>query len=79
MPKTVLEDLRLQVEASTAVEASAVLLINGIAARQEAAIKKALENGATAEELAPLTEEVAHLKASGDALSAAILANTPQE
>ena len=77
MPNPVLDDLKAQVEASTAVEASAVTLINGIAARIQAAVDAALANGATAEQLKPVADEVAALKASSDALSAAVTANTP--
>jgi hypothetical protein len=73
----VLQTLADQVAASTAVEASAVALINGIAARQQAAIDAALANGATAAELAPVQAEADALKASSDALAAAVTANTP--
>ena len=73
----VLQTLADQVAASTAVEASAVALINGIAARQQAAIDAALANGAAAAELAPVQAEADALKASSDALAAAVTANTP--
>ncbi len=76
MPNPVLADLKAAVEKTTQVEASAVTLINGIAARIQAAIDKALENGATAEELQPLTDEVAQLNSQADALAAAVAANT---
>lgn len=54
---------------------SAIALINGIAARIQAAIDAALANGATAEELQPLSDEVVALKAKSDALAAAVAAN----
>lgn len=78
MPATdILAALQAQVTASTAVDASAVTLINGIGDRITAAVSAAIANGATAEQLAPVTDEVAALKASSDALSQAVTANTP--
>lgn len=74
---SVLDDLAAQVAANTAVEASATTLINGIAARIQAAVDAAIAGGATAEQLKPVTDEVASLKASSDALAAAVQANTP--
>ena len=77
MPAQVLTDLQAQVKANTDVEDSATLLINGIAARISAAVAAAIANGATASELAPVTDEIAALKKSADDLSAAVAANTP--
>jgi hypothetical protein len=77
MPKQILDDLAAAVADSNTVAASATTLINGFAARQQAAIAEALALGATAEELAPIQAEVDALKASASALSAAITANTP--
>ncbi len=77
MASAVLEALRLQVEKNTQVEASAVTLINGFATRLQAAVDAALANGATAAELAPVTDEIAAMNNSADALAAAITANTP--
>jgi hypothetical protein len=54
---------------------SATAFINGMAARIQAAVDAALENGATAAELQPVTDEVTALKAKSDALAAAIAAN----
>jgi len=62
-----LDDLTAQVASNDSVEASAVLLINGIAARIAAA-------GVDPTKLSALTTS---LKASADALSAAVVANTP--
>lgn len=73
----VLEELRKQVEETTAVVGSAVTLIDGIGGRIEAAVAAAIANGATAEQLAPVSAEVAVLKESSDALGAAVAANTP--
>lgn len=72
---TLLADLAAQVQATTEIEASAVKLINGIAARVQAAVDAAIANGATAEQLAPVTAEVAALKSSNDILAAAVAAN----
>lgn len=77
MPNVVLDSLKAQVQASTDAEASAVVLINGIGARVQAAVNAAIANGATADELAPVQDEVNAMKASADALSAAVVANTP--
>jgi hypothetical protein len=55
---------------------SAVTLINGISARIQAAVEAALANGATAEELAPVTEALAALDADANELAAAVQANT---
>lgn len=72
-----LKSLADQVTATTTVEQSAVTLINGFAARQQAAIDAAIAGGASADDLAPIQAEVDAMKASADALSAAITANTP--
>lgn len=77
MANPVLEALREQVEKTTAVEASAAALINGINDRLKEAVDKALANGATAEELAPVQTVVDSLTSSSDSLSAAVAANTP--
>jgi hypothetical protein len=62
-----LDDLTAQVKANADVEASAVILINGIAARITAA-------GTDPAKLSALT---ASLKSSDDTLAAAVVANTP--
>lgn len=76
MPNTILEDLKAQVAKSTEVEASAVILIEGIANRIQTAVDAAIANGATAEELAPVAAEVEALRTSAAALSDAVAANT---
>lgn len=76
MGAQVLTDLQASVAKTTEVEASAVTLINGIAARIQAAVDAALANGATAAELQPVIDEVASLNAAADALAAAVAANT---
>lgn len=62
-----LDALTAQVKANTDVEASAVVLIQGIAAQLAAAATDPVAVAALA----------AQLKGSADALSAAIVANTP--
>ena len=62
---SVLDDLAAQVAANTAVEQSAVTLIDGIAARIQAAVDAAIAGGATADQLKPVSDEVASLKTSG--------------
>jgi len=76
MPAKVLEDLAAQAKVNEDAEASAVIVLNGIAARIQTAVDAAIAGGATAAELAPVQDEVNALKASSDALSAAIVANT---
>jgi ABC-type Na+ transport system ATPase subunit NatA len=58
------------------VLASGTVFISGLAARQQAAIDAALENGATAEELAPLTSLQGELLAKKDEFAAAMVANS---
>lgn len=76
MAKPAIDNLIAEVNKTDEVVESATLLINGIADRVATAVAKALENGATAAELAPLNAEVAELRAKADALAAAVLANT---
>lgn len=73
----ILQALADQVTKTTTAEQSAITLINGIAGRIQAAVDAALAGGATASQLAPVQEEVDALKASSQALSDAIAANTP--
>lgn len=72
----VLDQLKAQVTKNTEVEASAVTLINGIAARIQTAVDAAIANGATAAELAPVTDEIKALSDSATALGDAVAANT---
>jgi hypothetical protein len=64
-----LDALKAQVQANTDAEASAIEMINGLAAK----IAELASSGATPAELQALSDQ---LKASADALGAAILANT---
>ena len=73
----ILQDLDTSVTEATTVMASATTLIDGIAARIQAAVDAAIAGGATAAQLAPVQAEADALKASSAALSAAVVANTP--
>lgn len=77
MANPTLDALAAQVKANTDAEAAAVIVLNGIAARIQAAVDAAVAGGASAADLAPVQAEVDSLKASSDALSAAVVANTP--
>jgi hypothetical protein len=79
MPNPTLDALAQQVKSNTDAEAAAVTVLNGIAGRIDGAVQAALANGATAAELQPVSDEVAALKSSADALSAAVVANTPSQ
>lgn len=54
---------------------SATVLLNGFQARLDAAVAAALANGATAEELQPLSDLSASFEADTAALAAAVAAN----
>lgn len=75
--KADLQPLIDEVAAIEAVEESAIALINGFNAREQAAIDAALANGATAEQLQPLVDNLNAARSQSDALAAAITANTP--
>lgn len=77
MSSPILQSLADAVTRSSTVSASAVALINGIAARIQAAVDAALANGASAEDLAPVQAEVDALNSNASDLSAAVTANTP--
>lgn len=75
MTSPVIANLEAAVTKSKGAMESATTLINGIAAKVQAAIAAALVNGATAEELAPVQAEVDALNADADALATAVAAN----
>jgi alkylhydroperoxidase/carboxymuconolactone decarboxylase family protein YurZ len=77
MPNATLDALAQQVAKNIDAENSAVQVLNGVAGRIQTAVDAALANGATAEELKPVTDEVAALKTSADNLAAAIVSATP--
>ncbi len=62
---------------ATTVATSAEALVNGFAQRLKDATDAAVANGATAEEVQPLTDLSAALDAESDRLAAAVTANTP--
>lgn len=73
----ILDDLASTVTDAVTVMQSAELLIDGFAARQQAAVDAAIANGATAEQLAPVQAEVDALKAEKTKLATAVAAGTP--
>ena len=75
-PSPILSNLEQEVTKATTVMASATSLINGIAARVQAAVEAAIANGATEAELAPVQAEADALRAAADDLAAAVEANT---
>jgi hypothetical protein len=64
------------VAAAVGAMQSATVLINSFAARQQAAIDQALENGATAAELKPLTDLQASVVAETANLAQAVATNS---
>jgi len=64
-----------QVNATDGVLESVLVYIDGVKARQDAAVAEAMALGATAEELKPLTDEFAQQAALRDKVAAAITAN----
>lgn len=72
-----IDPLIAQIKADDDVVDSAVLFINGSAARLDAAVQAALANGATAAELQPLVDEINLQKSKAQTLAEAIAANTP--
>lgn len=71
---TLQEDIE-QVRRTNGVLQSALVWIQGNGARIQAAIELALANGATAEELAPLSAIVDETEAKANEVAAAIAAN----
>lgn len=74
-----LSDEIAAIQQATEVIDSAIVLVNSIPTLIETAVAKAVENGATAEQLQPLSDLSEALKAQADALAAAVVANTPVE
>jgi hypothetical protein len=75
MASQILADLTTSVGNARGAMQSATILIDGFQAKLDAAVAAAIANGATAEELAPLTELSAALEADSQALSAAVAKN----
>jgi hypothetical protein len=72
-----LEDLKTKISNATTVEDSAKQLIDGFGQRLSDAVAQAQANGATPEELAPVTDLATALQTESDALQASVVANTP--
>ena len=75
MATPTLDALAAAVTKIEGVADSAIALINGIAARIQAAVDAAIAGGATAADLAPVQAEVDGLNAKADALAASVAAN----
>jgi len=76
MPNPVLGNLTTEVAEEVGIMQSATALINGFQAKLEAAVAAAIANGATEAELQPLNDLVAALDTEGNALAAAVQANS---
>lgn len=77
MAAQVLQDLIDEVAAEHTQIASAVVYIQGVPKLIADAVAAAIAGGATAADLAPLSDLVAQMKKDGQATVDAILANTP--
>jgi hypothetical protein len=75
MPPQVLADLTTSVQSTVGVMQSAEVALNGVAAKVAAAVQAALANGATAEQLAPVSDLVVALNNESTALATAVAAN----
>ncbi len=76
MANPTLDNLAAAVTKIEGVADSAIALINGIAARIQAAVDAAIAGGASASDLAPVQAEVDGLNAKADALAAAVTAGS---
>lgn len=77
MPSAHLKNLTDDITNATTVVKSATVLILGIQSRIEAAVSAAIENGATDEELKPVSDLSDALETDANTLAAAVKANTP--
>jgi hypothetical protein len=75
MTNPILGTLQEEIEQTRTVIDSAVVLINGISAKIQAAVDAALANGATESELQPFVALEQELEAKRTALAAAVAAN----
>lgn len=76
-PVPAIDDLVTEVSEEVTIMAKAKTLIDGFADRLKAAVDASLANGATAEQLVPLTKLKSDLDSSGNDLAASVAANTP--
>ena len=72
-----IDALNAETTRNTTVVGSALALINGFAARLDAAVAAAVAAGATQAQLTELNQLSAGLKSNDDQLAAAVAANTP--
>jgi len=72
-----LTNLTDDITRATTVARSATVLINGVQTRIDAAVAAAIANGATEEQLKPVSDLSDALEAETNALAAAVEANTP--
>jgi hypothetical protein len=77
MASSVPQEAVREITESREVIRGATTLVNSITERIRLAVEAALQNGATAEELAPVTEALAALDADANELASAVAANTP--
>ena len=75
MSSPVLSDLTTSVTNTVGVMQSAEAALNGVAAKIQTAVDAALQNGATAAELAPVSDLVTALNDEASKLAAAVAAN----
>ena len=73
----VIDDLVAATAAADTVFDSAVTFINGVPALINDAVQKAIAGGATAAELAPVSQVATDITNKAQAIQAAIVANTP--
>ncbi len=76
MPSATVADVRDTVSRATTIVTSAAALIRGFNQRMQAAVAAALENGATAEELAPVQAEIDAFDVAAGDLASAVEENT---
>lgn len=74
-----LSDEIADITRATEVIDSALILVNSIPALLDKARDQALQNGATAAELQPLSDLSAALRSKSQELADAVVANTPAE
>lgn len=72
-----IDQIVADVTAQQTVIDSAIVFISGVPGLIEAAVQKALDGGATAAQLAPLTDLAGQVRAKTQALTDALTANTP--
>jgi hypothetical protein len=75
-PNPILGELTTEVGEAVGAMQSATVLISGFSAKLQMAIEAALDNGATAAELAPLSDLKSSLDTAGNDLAAAVAANS---